>query len=142
MSEQRCPYCGSSAEPVTIQFNIYAVSITLKLYHCEECGGWFKPLNPNLDYLLSTMYVEKSVLEFLRGRYGVTRYRGSLERDFVGFTRRFGRDNFVRWIITSVKKRKISSPFPYDFIIRVREPGEGYYLICHGREDRGKVICC
>lgn len=92
MSEQRCPYCGSSTEPVTIQFNIYAVSISLKLYHCEVCGRWFEPLNPNLERLLSNMYVEKNVLEFLRGRYGVTRYRESLERDFVGSTRRSGRE--------------------------------------------------
>ena len=142
MSEQRCPYCGSGIEPIIIQFNVYAVSFSLKLYHCRVCGRWFELLNPNLEYLLSNMYVEKNVLEFLHSRYGVTHYREFLERNFVGFTRRFGKDNFVKWAVTSVRKRKISSPFPYDFIIRVRETGEGYYLTCHRRKDRGKVICC
>ena len=123
MSEQKSPYCGSSVEPVTIQLDVYAVSISLKLYHCKICGRWFELLNPNLEYLLSNMYLEKSVLEFLRGRYGVTCYREFLERNFVGSARRSGRENFVRWIITSVKKREISSPFPYDFIIRVGETG-------------------
>ena len=47
---------------------------------------------PNLEYLLSNMYVEKNVLEFLRGRYGVTRYREFLERNFVGSTRGSGRE--------------------------------------------------
>ena len=75
-----------------IQFNIYAVSITLKPYHCEVCGRWFEPLNPNLDYLLGNMYVEKSVLEFLRGRYGVTCYREFLEGNFVSSARRSGRE--------------------------------------------------
>jgi hypothetical protein len=81
------------------QFNLLLGGVTFSRpvrilpLHCGTCGKWFWLESPNLDYLLDIMELTNNVFEFLKGEFGVSRFRIFLKRHFIGFTKRFGRDS-------------------------------------------------
>lgn len=142
MSTIQCPYCGSNMNPVAIEINIDTpVKVTIKNLerifplHCDICGRVFWLESPNLDYLLNNMELEKNVFEFLKGEFGVSRYRDFLKRHFIGFTKRYGKDS-IKGIIPGLLKRSISI---YDYIFGYK--GKRYYLSCY-RDRKTKRYEC
>jgi hypothetical protein len=103
--------------------------------HCDICGRMFWLESPNLDYLLDNMELEKNVFEFLKGKFGVSRYRDFLKRHFIGFTKRYGKDS-IKGIIPGLLKRSISI---YDYIFEYK--GKRYYLSCY-RDRKTKRYEC
>ena len=142
MSTIQCPYCGSNMNSLAItQINsplggvTFSRPVRILPLHCGTCGKWFWLESPNLDYLLNNMELEKNVFEFLKGKFGVSRYRDFLKRHFIGFTKRIGKDS-IKGIIPGLLKRSISI---YDYIIEYK--GKRYFISCY-RDRKTKCYRC
>lgn len=136
MTEQRCPYCGSSVKPINLRVNTNVISFSLEFYHCKVCGRWYEQLSPNVEFLIDSMKISDKVCESLRKRYGTTECREFLKSNFAGFTKELG----IRHVLKSIKELRIRDPFRYHFIIQVKK--ERYYLTCYRqkKKDKGKVV--
>ena len=136
MTEQRCPYCGSSVKPINLRFNANVISFSLEFYHCKICGRWYEPLNPNVEFLINNMEISDKVCKFLRNKYGATECREFLKSNFAGFTKELS----IRHVLKSIKELRIRDPFRYHLILHVKETDERYYLTCYQQKKKGKVI--
>ena len=142
MTEQRCPYCGSSVKPFNLRVDLYVISFSLEFYHCKVCGRWYERLNPNVEFLIDSMEISEKVRKFLRNKYGATECREFLKINFAGFTKELSIRHVLKSIVASIKEFRIRDPFRYHLIIHVKETDERYYLTCcrQKKKDKDKVI--